>query len=58
VRYETGSGRHPEGLTTRQEGKTMGKINVRQKRVVLRAGYRVITYGRRGFGQSSQPTTV
>jgi len=25
---------------------------------MLRAGYRVITYGRRGFGQSSQPTTV
>jgi hypothetical protein len=36
----------------------MGKINVREKRVVLRAGYRVIIYGRRGFGQSSQPTTV
>jgi pimeloyl-ACP methyl ester carboxylesterase len=24
---------------------------------VLAAGYRVITYDRRGFGQSSQPTT-
>jgi non-heme chloroperoxidase len=26
VRYQTGSGRHPEGLTTQQEGKAMGKI--------------------------------
>ena len=29
----------------------------RQSRVLLDAGYRVITYDRRGFGQSSQPTT-
>jgi len=29
-----------------------------KKRVVLQAGYRLITYGRRGFGQSSQLTTV
>lgn len=29
----------------------------RQHRVLLDAGYRVITYDRRGFGQSSQPTT-
>jgi pimeloyl-ACP methyl ester carboxylesterase len=28
----------------------------RQQRVLLPAGYRVITYDRRGFGQSSQPT--
>src|SRR5438094_4614634 len=28
----------------------------RQQRVLLAAGYRVITYDRRGFGQSSQPT--
>jgi hypothetical protein len=28
VRYETGSGRHPEGLTTRQEGKAMGTIKL------------------------------
>jgi non-heme chloroperoxidase len=28
----------------------------RQQRVLLQAGYRVITYDRRGFGQSSQPT--
>jgi non-heme chloroperoxidase len=28
----------------------------RQTRVLLDAGYRVITYDRRGFGQSSQPT--
>ncbi len=27
----------------------------RQERVLLEAGYRVITYDRRGFGQSSQP---
>jgi non-heme chloroperoxidase len=27
-----------------------------QQRVLLQAGYRVITYDRRGFGQSSQPT--
>jgi non-heme chloroperoxidase len=29
----------------------------RQERVLLQAGYRVIAYDRRGFGQSSQPTT-
>jgi non-heme chloroperoxidase len=28
----------------------------KQERVLLHAGYRVITYDRRGFGQSSQPT--
>jgi non-heme chloroperoxidase len=28
----------------------------RQERVLLAAGYRVITYDRRGFGQSSKPT--
>src|SRR6478735_3439938 len=28
----------------------------RQTRVLLAAGYRVIAYDRRGFGQSSQPT--
>jgi non-heme chloroperoxidase len=28
----------------------------RQERVLLQAGYRVITYDRRGFGQSSQPS--
>jgi non-heme chloroperoxidase len=28
----------------------------RQSKVLLEAGYRVITYDRRGFGQSSQPT--
>src|SRR5712664_1685495 len=28
----------------------------RQERALLDAGYRVITYDRRGFGQSSQPT--
>jgi len=28
----------------------------RQERVLLQAGYRVITYDRRGFGQSGQPT--
>src|SRR4029077_2121307 len=28
----------------------------RQERALLEAGYRVITYDRRGFGQSSQPT--
>jgi non-heme chloroperoxidase len=29
----------------------------RQERVLLAQGYRVITYDRRGFGQSSQPST-
>jgi non-heme chloroperoxidase len=29
----------------------------KQSRALLDAGYRVITYDRRGFGQSSQPTT-
>ncbi len=29
----------------------------KQSAVLLEAGYRVITYDRRGFGQSSQPTT-
>ncbi|MCP9992398.1 MULTISPECIES: alpha/beta fold hydrolase [Streptomyces] len=29
----------------------------KQTRALLAAGYRVITYDRRGFGQSSQPTT-
>src|SRR6201993_5281659 len=29
----------------------------KQERVLLEAGYRVITYDRRGFGQSSQPST-
>lgn len=29
----------------------------KQAKVLLNAGYRVITYDRRGFGQSSQPTT-
>jgi non-heme chloroperoxidase len=29
----------------------------RQERVLLEQGYRVITYDRRGFGRSSQPTT-
>lgn len=29
----------------------------KQERVLLQAGYRVITYDRRGFGQSSKPST-
>src|SRR6195256_5284246 len=29
----------------------------RQERMLLTAGYRCISYDRRGFGQSSQPTT-
>ena len=29
----------------------------KQLPVLLKAGYRVITYDRRGFGKSSQPTT-
>src|SRR5215475_474299 len=29
----------------------------RQERVLLEAGYRVITYDRRGFGQSSKPAS-
>ena len=29
----------------------------RQERVLLQAGYRCISYDRRGFGRSSQPTT-
>lgn len=66
MRYETGSGRHPEGLTTQQEGKAMGKSTVGQQnsetieihREDHGTGHRVITYGRRRFGQSSQPTTA
>lgn len=34
-----------------------GRSWERQQRALLAAGYRVITYDRRGFGQSSQPTT-
>jgi non-heme chloroperoxidase len=30
----------------------------KQERVLLQAGYRVITYDRRGFSQSSQPATA
>jgi non-heme chloroperoxidase len=30
----------------------------KQECVLLQAGYRVITYYRRGFGQSSPPTTA
>ena len=34
-----------------------GRAWERQERALLAAGRRVITYDRRGFGQSSQPTT-
>ena len=34
-----------------------GNSRERQKRALLAAGYRCISYDRRGFGQSSQPTT-
>jgi non-heme chloroperoxidase len=34
-----------------------GRAWERQERALLAAGFRVITYDRRGFGQSSQPTT-
>jgi pimeloyl-ACP methyl ester carboxylesterase len=34
-----------------------GRAWERQERVLLAAGYRVITYDRRGFGQSSQPVS-
>lgn len=34
-----------------------GRAWERQERALLGAGYRVITYDRRGFGQSSQPVT-
>jgi non-heme chloroperoxidase len=33
-----------------------GHSGEKQERVLLEAGYRAITYDRRGFGQSSQPT--
>jgi non-heme chloroperoxidase len=33
-----------------------GASSEKQERVLLHAGYRVITYDRRGFGKSSQPT--
>jgi non-heme chloroperoxidase len=33
-----------------------GRSWEKQERVLLEAGFRVITYDRRGFGQSSQPT--
>src|SRR5213083_391481 len=33
-----------------------GASREKQERVLLQAGYRVITYDRRGFGKSSQPT--
>jgi non-heme chloroperoxidase len=35
-----------------------GHSREKQERVLLLAGYRVITHDRRGFGQSSQPTTA
>ncbi|MGB3329654.1 MAG: alpha/beta hydrolase [Thermomicrobiales bacterium] len=34
-----------------------GRSWEKQEAALLKAGYRVITYDRRGFGQSSQPTT-
>jgi non-heme chloroperoxidase len=34
-----------------------GRSWERQERALLDAGYRVIAYDRRGWGQSSQPTT-
>ena len=34
-----------------------GRAWERQERALIAAGHRVITYDRRGFGQSSQPTT-
>ena len=34
-----------------------GRSWERQERALLEAGYRVISYDRRGFGQSSKPTT-
>jgi hypothetical protein len=54
VRYETGSGRHPEGLTTQQEGKAMGKITVGQQNSEAIEIY----YEDHGTGRSSQPTTA
>jgi len=33
-----------------------GRSWERQERALLQAGYRVISYDRRGWGQSSQPT--
>jgi non-heme chloroperoxidase len=35
-----------------------GHCREMHERVPLQAGYRVITYDRRGFGQFSQPTTA
>src|ERR1700748_2917692 len=34
-----------------------GRAWEKQERALLAAGFRVITYDRRGFGQSSQPVT-
>ena len=34
-----------------------GRAWERQERALIAAGYRVITYDRRGFGKSSQPST-
>src|ERR1700739_1103891 len=55
IHYEDhGSGR-PAGLIP---GFPLnGRAGERQERALLAAGFRVITYDRRGFGQSSQPTT-